>query len=54
VPAKLPITIDGDTKIFYNKNKFTHYLSISPAIQRIIDGEHQTKEGNHTLEKARK
>jgi hypothetical protein len=29
-------------------------LSICPALQRIIDGKHQQKEGNYTLEKARK
>jgi hypothetical protein len=42
-PAKLSITIDGETKIFHNKNKFTHYLSINLALQRIIDGKHQHK-----------
>ena len=26
-PAKLSITIDGETKIFHDKNKFTQYLS---------------------------
>jgi hypothetical protein len=35
-PAKLSITIDGETKIFHNKTKFTHYLSTNPALQRII------------------
>jgi hypothetical protein len=35
-PAKLSITIDGETKVFHNKNKFTHYLSMNPALQRII------------------
>jgi hypothetical protein len=35
-PAKLSITIDGETKVFHNKTKFTHYLSTSPALQRII------------------
>ena len=35
-PAKLSITIDGETKIFQDKNKFTQYLSINPALQRII------------------
>jgi hypothetical protein len=53
-PAKLSITIDKETKIFHDKNKFTLYLSINPALQRIIDGKHQHKEGNYTLEKARK
>jgi hypothetical protein len=53
-PAKLSITIDKETKIFHDKTKFTQYLSINPALQRIIDGKHQQKEGNYTLEKARK
>jgi hypothetical protein len=35
-PAKLSITIDGETKVFHNKTKFTHYLSMNPALQRII------------------
>ena len=52
--AKLSIAIDGETKIFHDKNKFTQYLSTNPALQRIIDGKHQHKEGNYTLEKARK
>jgi hypothetical protein len=35
-PAKLSITIDGETKVFHNKTKFTQYLSTNPALQRII------------------
>jgi hypothetical protein len=35
-PAKLSITIDGETKVFHNKTKFTHYLFTNPAPQRII------------------
>jgi hypothetical protein len=35
-PAKLSITIEGETKVFHNKSKFTHYLSMHPALQRII------------------
>jgi hypothetical protein len=53
-PAKLSVTIDGEIKIFHDKTKFTQYLSTNPVIQRIIDGKHQCKEGNYTLEKARK
>ena len=52
-PAKLSITIDGENKIFHDKSKFTQYLSTNPAIQKIIGGKHQYKEGNYTLEKAR-
>jgi hypothetical protein len=32
-PAKLSITIDGETKVFHNKTKFTHYLSTNPAFK---------------------
>jgi hypothetical protein len=42
-PAKLSITIDGVIKIFHDKNKFTHYFTTNPALQRIIDGELQHK-----------
>jgi hypothetical protein len=52
--AKLLITIDGEPKIFHDKTKFTQYLSINPALQRITDGKLQYKKGNYTLEKARK
>jgi hypothetical protein len=37
-PAKLSITIDGETKIFHNKTNFTQYLSTNSALQRIIKG----------------
>jgi hypothetical protein len=53
-PAKLSITIDGETKIFHDKNKCTQYLSRNPTLQRIIKGKHEHKEGNYTLEKLRK
>jgi hypothetical protein len=53
-PAILSITIDGETKVFHDKTKFTQYLSINPALRRIIDGRHQFKEANYTLEKAKK
>jgi hypothetical protein len=35
-PAKLSITIEGETKVFQDKIKFAHYLSTNPALQRII------------------
>ena len=53
-PAKLSLTIDGKTKVFHGKIKFTQYLSMNPALQRIIKGKLQHKEGNDALEKARK
>ena len=52
--AKLLIFIDRENKIFHDKAKFTQYLSINPALQRIIDRKHQHKEENYTLEKERK
>jgi hypothetical protein len=53
-PAKHSITIDGETKVFYDKTKFTQYLSTNPALQRIIKAKHQHKDGNNNLERARK
>jgi hypothetical protein len=53
-PKKLSITIDRENKIFHNKTKFTQYVSINPALQRIIDRRLQHKEKKYTLEKARK
>ena len=32
-PAKLSITIDGETKIFHDRTKFTHYFSMNPALK---------------------
>jgi hypothetical protein len=52
-PAKLSITINGKTKIFYNKTKFTQYIPTNPALQSIIDGKLQHKKENYTVEKAR-
>jgi hypothetical protein len=42
-PAKLSITIDGDTKVFHEKTKFTQYLSTNPALQRTIKENLQTR-----------
>jgi hypothetical protein len=52
-PEKLSITIDGETKIFHDRNKYTH-LCTNPALQWIIDRKYQHKKGNYTIEKARK
>jgi hypothetical protein len=48
-PVKLSITIDGETKIFHDKNKFAQYLPTNPAFQRIINGKLKHKEENYTL-----
>jgi hypothetical protein len=53
-PAKLSITIDGETKVSHDKTKFTQYLSMNPSLKRIIKGKLQNKEGNYSLKKARK
>jgi hypothetical protein len=34
-PAKLSITIGGETKVFHDKTKFSQYLSTNLALQRI-------------------
>jgi hypothetical protein len=52
-PDKLSITIDGETKVFHYKTKFTHYLSINPALQSII-AEKKIQGWIHALEKAKK
>jgi hypothetical protein len=31
-PEKLSITIGGETKIFHDKTKITHYLTMNPAL----------------------
>jgi hypothetical protein len=51
-PAKFSITINGETKVFQDKNKFTHYLSTNPALQRIItEKKTQTnKQTNKTIQ----
>ena len=53
-PAKLPITIDGDTKVFHDKIKFTQYLFRNPTHQRIIMGNLQHKDSIYALEMAKK
>jgi hypothetical protein len=44
------MTVDGETKVFYDKTKFTQYLFTNPALQRIIKGK-QHNEGNEAQEK---
>jgi hypothetical protein len=53
-PAKLSITIDGKTKVFHNKTKFTHYLSTHPALQRRIIEKTNKKNHNKTNTKNKK
>jgi hypothetical protein len=52
-PQKLSITIQGETKIFHDKTKFTQYLSMNPALQRIIKGIKKEKKRKPENEKDR-
>jgi hypothetical protein len=52
-PEKLSINTDGKNKILQDKTKFKQYLSTSPALQKIIEGKLQHKEGTYTKEKTR-
>jgi hypothetical protein len=51
--AKFSINIDGETKIFQDKTKFKQYPSTNRALQRILEGKLQHKEGIYTKEKTR-
>jgi hypothetical protein len=42
-------TIDGETKVFHDKTKFTKY-----PLKKIVMGKHQCKDRNYVIEKARK
>jgi hypothetical protein len=53
-PAKLSITIEGETKVFHDKTTFKQYLSTNPELQGIVKEKLQHKEGHYALEKARK
>jgi hypothetical protein len=53
-PAKFSIIIDGETKVFYDRTKFTQYHSKNPALQRIIYGKLQHKEENYRQKKKKK
>jgi hypothetical protein len=37
-PAKLSITIFGETKVFHNKAKFIQYISTNPSLQKDKKG----------------
>jgi hypothetical protein len=41
-------------KVFHDKTNFTQYLSMNPALQRLINGKLQQKERKYTLQKAKK
>ena len=54
ISNKISINIKGETQTFHDKNKFTQYLSMNPALQKIVKGKFQHEEGNYTPEKGRK
>ena len=47
-PARLAFTIDGENKIFQDKNRFKQYIATNPALQKILEGKSQTMEANNT------
>jgi hypothetical protein len=51
-PAKLSITVYGETKIFHDK--FKQKLLTNPVLLRILEGKLQPNEGNCTQENTRK
>jgi hypothetical protein len=53
-PPKISITIDGETKVFHYKTKFTHYLSMNPALQRIITEKKTIQEWKPSPRKSKK
>ena len=48
-PVKLSFTINGENKIFQDKNKFKQYIATNPALQKVIEGKSQPKELNNTI-----
>jgi hypothetical protein len=53
-PTKLSITIDGETKLFYDKTKIYTISFHESSPPKDNKGELQHKEGNNALGKARK
>ena len=45
-PAKLSFTINGENKIFQDKNKFKQFVATNPSLQKVIEGKWQHKESN--------
>ena len=50
-PANLPFTINGENKIFYDKNRFKQYVSANPVLQKVLEEKPQIKEANYTHKK---
>ena len=36
-PAKLSFTINGENKVFQDKNKFKQYVATNPALQKVLE-----------------
>lgn len=49
-PAKLSVLIDGENKIFNDKNKFQQYLQTNPALQKTLEGKIQPKKASYIQE----
>ena len=49
-PAKLSVLIDGENKIFSDKNKFQQYLHTNPALQKTLEGKIQPKKTSYIQE----
>ena len=47
-PAKLPITIEGQNKIFHDETRFNQSLATNPALHKILEGKLQLKEVVYT------
>ena len=45
-PDKLSFTINGENKIFQDKNKFKQFAATNSALQKVIEGKLQPKESN--------
>ena len=45
-PAKVSFTINGENKIFQDKNKFKQFVATNTALQKVIEGKLQAKKSN--------
>ena len=46
-PAKLAFNINGEKKIFQDKNRFKQYIATNIALQKILEGKSQIKRANN-------
>ena len=45
-PAKISFTVNGENKIFQDKNKFKQFVATKPVLEKLIEGKSQPKESN--------